>query len=83
MSETKTARKSMSVAEAGRLGGQKTAAERGHEFYVEIGKKGGKKLSETRGRVHFEAIGKKGGARVKELCAAAKAAESATDGDSE
>jgi general stress protein YciG len=34
----------MTVAEAGRKGGQKVRAERGHEFYEEIGRKGGKKV---------------------------------------
>jgi uncharacterized protein len=42
---------SMTVEEAGRLGGEKVASERGHEFYEEIGKKGGQV----------------GGQRVKEL----------------
>jgi len=34
----------MTVAEAGRKGGQKVRDERGHEFYEEIGKKGGQKV---------------------------------------
>lgn len=34
----------MTVAEAGRLGGQKVRDERGHEFYEEIGRKGGQKV---------------------------------------
>lgn len=34
----------MTVAEAGRKGGQKTRDEYGHEFYEEIGKKGGQKV---------------------------------------
>jgi hypothetical protein len=45
----------MTVAEAGRLGGEKVASERGHEFYEEIGHKGG------------EAGGHKGGQRMREL----------------
>jgi len=32
---------SMTVEEAGRMGGEKVASERGHEFYEEIGRKGG------------------------------------------
>jgi general stress protein YciG len=42
---------SMTVEEAGRLGGAKVASERGREFYEEIGRKGGEK----------------GGQRVREL----------------
>ena len=34
----------MTVAEAGRKGGQKVCDERGHEFYEEIGRKGGQKV---------------------------------------
>lgn len=45
----------MTVEEAGRRGGEKTAKTHGHEFYREIGHKGG------------EAGGKKGGERVREL----------------
>jgi len=33
----------MTVAEAGRLGGEKTAETHGREFYEEIGQKGGEK----------------------------------------
>jgi hypothetical protein len=50
---------SMTVEEAGRKGGEKVAAERGHEFYEEIGHKGGTK----------------GGQRVRELIEKGKAAE--------
>ncbi|MGD6853358.1 MAG: KGG domain-containing protein, partial [Candidatus Bathyarchaeia archaeon] len=39
----------MTVAEAGRKGGQKTAATHGREFYEEIGRKGGEKVSSERG----------------------------------
>lgn len=34
----------MTVAEAGRKGGQATKAKYGHEFYEEIGRKGGQKV---------------------------------------
>jgi uncharacterized protein len=34
----------MTVAEAGRLGGEKTAQTHGSEFYSEIGSKGGQKV---------------------------------------
>ncbi len=50
---------SMTVAEAGHKGGEKTAETHGHEFYKEIGHKGGEK----------------GGQRVKELIKEGKDAE--------
>ena len=34
----------MTVSEAGRRGGEKTAETHGHEFYEEIGHKGGQKV---------------------------------------
>ena len=34
----------MSVAEAGRMGGEHTSATHGPEFYSEIGRKGGQKV---------------------------------------
>jgi general stress protein YciG len=34
----------MTVAEAGRKGGQKVRDERGHAFYEEIGRKGGQRV---------------------------------------
>ncbi len=39
-------RGSMTVQEAGRLGGEKVASERGREFYEEIGHKGGQRVRE-------------------------------------
>lgn len=42
----KESKGSMSVAEAGRKGGKKTAETHGHEFYEEIGHKGGQKVRE-------------------------------------
>ena len=36
----------MTVGEAGRKGGEKTAKTHGHEFYEEIGHKGGQKVKE-------------------------------------
>ena len=35
----------ITVEEAGRLGGEKTFATRGREFYSEIGRKGGRRVS--------------------------------------
>jgi general stress protein YciG len=37
---------SMTVAEAGHRGGEKTAKTHGHEFYQEIGHKGGQRVRE-------------------------------------
>ena len=51
----------MTVAEAGRKGGQKTAATHGREFYEGIGRKGGEKVAEEHGSEFYRAIGRKGG----------------------
>ena len=51
----------MTVAEAGRRGGEKTASTHGKEFYEEIGRKGGEKVSHERGPEFYSAIGSKGG----------------------
>jgi len=51
----------MTVAEAGRKGGEKTAATHGREFYEKIGRKGGEKVSMERGPEFFSEIGSKGG----------------------
>ena len=51
MADTNRGKGSMTVEEAGRLGGTKVAAERGRGFFEEIGRKGGEK----------------GGQRVREL----------------
>jgi general stress protein YciG len=40
----KTKRGKMTVEEAGRLGGERTSATHGEEFYSEIGHKGGQKV---------------------------------------
>ncbi|MGA3059403.1 MAG: KGG domain-containing protein [Candidatus Bathyarchaeia archaeon] len=53
----------MTVAEAGRRGGLKTAQTHGEEFYSEIGRKGGK------------IGGPRGGQRVRMLVKAGKAHE--------
>ena len=37
---------SMSVRDAGKLGGKRTAATHSHSFYVDIGRRGGKRVSE-------------------------------------
>ena len=46
MAERKEKGGGMTVQEAGRLGGEKVARERGREFYEEIGHKGGQKVRE-------------------------------------
>jgi general stress protein YciG len=51
----------MTVAEAGRRGGIKTASTHGRRFYQEIGRKGGEKVSMERGPEFFSEIGSKGG----------------------
>ncbi len=56
-------KENISVSEAGRRGGEKTAKTHGHEFYEEIGHKGG------------EAGGHKGGQRVRELIEKGKQSE--------
>jgi general stress protein YciG len=57
----------MSVSEAGKRGGEKTASTHGHEFYENIGKKGGQTTSEKYGTPFYEEIGHKGGQKVKKL----------------
>lgn len=73
----------MTVGEAGKKGGEKTAETHGHEFYEEIGKKGGetggKKGGEATSRTHghefYEEIGHKGGQKVQRLVEEGKKAE--------
>jgi uncharacterized protein len=57
----------MTVAEAGRKGGEKTASTHGREFYEEIGRKGGEKVSMERGPEFYSEIGSKGGQKVRKL----------------
>ncbi len=56
-------KKPITVAEAGRLGGRKTASTHGREFYEGIGRKGGKTVSKNHGSEFFSEIGSKGGAK--------------------
>jgi general stress protein YciG len=44
--ETDKPKGSMSVREAGRKGGERTAERHGPQFYEEIGRKGGQKVKE-------------------------------------
>ena len=55
----------MTVAEAGRKGGVKVAAERGRAFYEQIGRKGGETVKAERGHEFYEQIGRKGGEAVR------------------
>ncbi|MDR1992230.1 MAG: hypothetical protein LBQ98_01840 [Nitrososphaerota archaeon] len=64
----------MTVAEAGRLGGEKTATTHGPEFYSEIGSKGGNRRAlqhegtrAAEGKTSLEEAGHRGGQRVKRL----------------
>lgn len=65
----------MTVAQAGRRGGETTAKRYGREFYGEIGRKGGRTVSSKYGHEHFEAIGRKGGQKVARLIEQGKRAE--------
>ncbi len=66
--EEKKFGKGMTVQEAGRLGGEKVARERGKEFYSLIGKKGGEKGGEARkeqlGPEGYRELGRLGGEAV-------------------
>jgi general stress protein YciG len=64
---SKDSKQPMTVKEAGRKGGLKTAATHGREFYEEIGRKGGKKLFGKYGPEFYSEIGRKGGSRVRKL----------------
>lgn len=57
----------MTVREAGRKGGRRTAQTHGHEFYEEIGRKGGEARARELGHEGYEELGHKGGQRVREL----------------
>ena len=69
----------MTVAEAGRMGGEKTAETHGPEFYSEIGSKGGSQRAkqhegsiEARGKTSLEEAGHRGGQKVRRLIQAGK-----------
>lgn len=51
----------MTLAEAGRRGGEKVKKERGLDFYAEIGRKGGRRVAENHGPAFYSEIGRKGG----------------------
>ena len=58
---SKTKKGSITVAEAGRRGGLKTAENHGKEFYEAIGRKGGERVAAERGPEFYSEIGSKGG----------------------
>ena len=51
----------MTLAEAGRKGGEKVKRERGPDFYAEIGRKGGRRVAQSHGPSFYAEIGRKGG----------------------
>lgn len=55
------AKRPMTLAEAGRRGGEKVKRERGAQFYAEIGRKGGRRVAESHGPSFYAEIGRKGG----------------------
>lgn len=55
------AKRPMTLAEAGRKGGEKVKKERGVGFYAEIGRKGGRRVAESHGPEFYAEIGRKGG----------------------
>lgn len=59
-----TTKKRMTPAEAGRLGGLKTA-NRGPEHFRKAGGKGGRATKRKLGAEHYARIGRLGGLRVK------------------
>ncbi len=69
----------MTVEEAGRLGGERTAETHGPEFYSEIGSKGGSQRAkqhegspEAMGKTSLEEAGHRGGQKVRRLIQAGK-----------
>lgn len=54
-------RRPMTLAEAGRKGGEKVKRERGAGFYAQIGRKGGRRVAESHGPAFYSEIGRKGG----------------------
>ena len=51
----------MTVAEAGKRGGERTSETHSREFYEQIGRKGGEKVAAERGPEFYSIIGRKGG----------------------
>jgi general stress protein YciG len=60
------AKREMTVAEAGKKGGERVKAKYGKDFYTEIGHKGGRATREKYGPEFYGEIGKKGGQTTAE-----------------
>jgi general stress protein YciG len=58
-------REEMTVREAGKLGGEKRAAELGHDGYAALGRKGGATTKARHGNDFYTRIGQKGGDTVR------------------
>jgi general stress protein YciG len=59
-------KREMTVAEAGRKGGQVVKQKYGAEFYGQIGKKGGSTTKSKYGADHYSTIGRRGGQTTSE-----------------
>lgn len=81
---TRSSEGSMSVREAGRMGGEARKQELGPEGYQELGRKGGEATAATHGHEFYSEIGQKGGEiggqRVSELIEKGKQAENRGSG---
>jgi len=62
----KEQKREMTVAEAGRKGGQVVKQKYGPEFYGQIGKKGGSTTKTKYGPDHYSQIGRRGGQTTSE-----------------
>lgn len=70
--ESPPVKRPMTLAEAGRRGGEKVKKERGVGFYAEIGRKGGRRVAESHGPEFYAEIGRKGGEARRHPAEAAK-----------
>ncbi|MCC2668995.1 MAG: hypothetical protein K0Q72_1466 [Armatimonadetes bacterium] len=66
MANNSEERKEMTVAEAGKRGGDKVKAKYGKDFYTEIGHKGGQATRKKYGPDFYGEIGRKGGQTTAE-----------------
>ncbi len=68
----------MTVAEAGKRGGQRTREKYGPEFYQKIGKLGGQARAEELGHQGYVELGRRGGQTVSRLIERGKQGEAAS-----